>query len=264
MNIEPRLAYFSIWRAAFSILRGHAGQLLWATLLLAAPFFAINGAISANHMMTLGGAAMTGNEISLDEMRLLWGSTVIGDSIVFVMLAVTGLFMLAPVGSDSRPSVGQQARRTLPKLLSGFRFWLFTVAQIVFFAMINTPDGRFKLSGMALAAASVLILWRSHDRDVSRRATRHAKPGWKGWLVLALVVATFPLLYILFNGYLDRLLLMLIDLAGQQLMPLFPPESPALPFGIITLSKFLSQWFNLAPMMLLLSACLAMRASSSD
>jgi hypothetical protein len=142
--------------------------------------------------------------------------------------------------------------------LSSLWFWLFAVMQFIFFAMISLPDGRFKLSGMALVAVSILMLWSSQDRGAAF-GKRLAGAGWKSWVRLALVVITFPLLYILVNGYLHYVLLMLVDLAGQQIMPLFSPASAVLPFGIITLAKFLSLCFNLLPITLLLSTYLAVR-----
>lgn len=261
MSIEPTLNYFSIWQAAFRILHRHAGLIICTTLLVAGPFFVINGLVNANHMMWLGGAAMTGSEIPLDEMRLLWGSVVGGDSLAFIALAIAGLLLLKHLHNPQQTGFGRHVRVELPRLLGSAWFWLFVALQIVFFAMINTPDGRFKLSGMALFAGSVLMLWSSQDREAPAYGKRLRRLGWKGWLSLAFVVLTFPVLYILFNGYLNNLLLMLVDLGGQQIMHLFSPTSAALPFCIITLSKFLSQWFNLLPMALLLSAYLATRGA---
>jgi hypothetical protein len=258
MQIETGPGYFRIWRSAFRILGRHGGLLLWATLLFAAPFFALNGLINANHMMTLGGAAMAGEEIPLEEMRLLWGSLVLGDSLAFIMLTIAALLILTWPCDIDRPAFKRHLRREVPRLLLNPWFWLFALVQIVLFAMINTPDGRFKLSGMALVAVSILMLWSSHDRAAPAYGKRLRELSAKTWLSLFFVVLTFPLLYILFNGYLGNALLLLVDLAGQQIMPL-APASIALPVAIITLAKFLASWLNLVPMCLLLSAYLATR-----
>ena len=160
MIVSPPIHYFRIWRITFTMLRAHFGQLMTITLLLAAPFFLINGIANAHHMMTLGEAAMTGNEIPIEQMRLLWGSLVLADSTSFIALAATGWVMLTIVcdWSTDRQKMTAALRRELPRLARSIAFWIFAVAQLFIFALINTPDGRFKLSGMALLATGMLLL----------------------------------------------------------------------------------------------------------
>jgi hypothetical protein len=253
MNLLPRANYFRIWQATFAALLRDRVPLFRVTLLLAGPFFILDGLVSANHMMTLGGAMMTGSDIPLEQMRLLWGSTVLADSLAFSMLCGAAVILFRCMAAQRPASTRVLLRREIPALLGSWRFWLFALFQFMVFAFINTPDGRFKLPGMALAALGAFLLWRTHDV----RDGKAAPLNWKAWMCVLWAVLTFPVLFILFNGYAHALLLMAIDQAGQQLLFLFEPASPLLPFGIITLARFISQWFNLVPVLFLLFSYLA-------
>lgn len=261
MNIEPAPKYFSIWRGAFRLLASHRGLLLCATLCLAAPFFILTGLASARHIMTLGGAAMMGTDIPDTQMRMLWGGVVGADSLASIALCTAVLLAMRFAALGSGESYLQYALRELPQLLRRAGFWAFAFAQLVIFAMINSPDGRFKLLGMTLLGASVLLLLYGLDRGGPAQV-RRALP-WSGWLALALVLLTIPLLHIFFNGYVNAILLMLADFSVQKIVQMFSLDlqSPLLPYGVIVFAKFFSQWFNLVPMALLLSTCLALRGN---
>ncbi|OGB21527.1 MAG: hypothetical protein A3I66_00115 [Burkholderiales bacterium RIFCSPLOWO2_02_FULL_57_36] len=266
MNIQPKPNYFSIWRSTFSLFRRHAGLLAWATLLMVVPFFILNGLASARHMMTIGGANMMGTEVPGEQMRILWGGLVGGDSLASIALSITILLILKYL--TARPDGGftQHARKELPRLFFSAGFWLFVIAQVLVFAMINSPDGRLKILGLVLLGCSVLILLSSQDREAPAYGRRLRQLTWSGWLSLVFVVLTIPVLYILLSGYANAILLMLTDLGAQKAANLLnlDLQSPVLPYSIITVSKFLSQWLNLLPMALLLSTCLALRGTASE
>lgn len=266
MNIQPAPNYFSIWRATFSLLRRHASLLMWATLFVAMPFFVLNGLASARHIMTLGGASMMGTEISGEQMRILWGSQVGGDSLASIALATAVLLVLKYLTGPYEDSFARYARNELRRLFLSAGFWLFAVAQVLVFIMINSPDGRLKIAGMALLGCSVLLLLGSQDRDAPAYGRRLRQLTWGGWFSLASVLLTIPLLYIFFNGYINAVLLMLADFGAQKIVHLLglDLQSPLLPYGVITVSKFLSQWLNLLPMVLLLCTCLALRGTTSN
>ena len=266
MNIEPKTNYFSIWGSTLSLFRRHAGLLAWATLLMAVPFFILNGLASARHIMTLGGASITGTEISDPQMRILWGGLVGGDSLVSIALTVAVLLILKYLTASPEGGFARHVRNQLPRLFLSLGFWLFVIAQIVVFAMINSPDGRLKIAGLVLLGCSVLILLSSQDRDAPAYGKRLRQLTWGGWISLVFVVLTIPLLYILLNGYANFILLMLTDFGAQKAAHFMnlDLQSPILPYSVITLSKFLSQWLNLLPMALLLSTCLALRGTAPE
>jgi hypothetical protein len=208
---------------------------------------------------------MMGTEISGEQMRILWGSQVGGDSMASIALATAVLLVLKYLTGQRGDSFARHARNELPRLVCSAGFWLFAVAQVLVFIMINSPDGRLKIAGMALLGCSVLLLLGSQDREAPAYGRRMRQLTWGGWLSVACVLLTIPLLYIFFNGYVNTVLLMLADLGAQKIVHLFnlDLQSPLLPYGVITASKFLSQWFNLLPMALLLSTCLALRGTAS-
>lgn len=261
MNMEPKPNYFSIWRTTFHLLRRHAGLLTVATLVIAVPFFILNALANARQIMTLGGASMMGVEVPDEQMRVLWGSMVGADSLASIALSVAIFLVLKYLKDQPAAGFTRHARSELPLLFRKPGFWLFAGIQVLVFAMINAPDGRLKIGGMGLLACSVLRLLSAQDGDAPARR-RHL--NWSAWLSLALVVLTIPLLYIFFNGYLNAIFLMLADFGAQQILHLLSIDLPSalIPYGVITLSKFLSQWFNLLPMVLLLSTCLALQAEN--
>lgn len=265
MNIEPKPNYFSIWRATFNLFRRHAGLLMWTTLFMAVPFFILNGLANARHIMTLGGASMMGTEISGEQMRMLWGSLVGGDSLVSIALSLTVLLVLKYLTGQPGEGFARHARNELPRLFRSAGFWLFVIAQVLVFVMINSPDGRLKIAGMALLGCSVLLWLSSQDREAPAYGKRLRQLTWGGWLSLASVLLTIPLLYIFLNGYVNAILLMLADFGAQKIVYWLnlDLQSPLLPYSVITVSKFVSQWLNLLPMALLLSTCLALRGKTS-
>jgi hypothetical protein len=266
MDIDPKPNYFSIWRASFSLFRRHAGLLISATLCMAAPFFLLNGLASARHIMALGGAAMMGIEIPDDQMQVLWGGLVGGDTLVSVALAVTILLLFKYLTARPAGGFARHVRTQLPPLFCTAGFWLFAIAQILVSGMIHSSDGRLKILGMLLLGCSVLILLNSQHHEAPAYGRPLRLLTWSGWLSSAFVVLTIPLLYILFNGYVNTVLLMLADLGAQKLAHRLnlDLQSPVLPYSVITLSRFVSQWLNLLPMTLLLSTCLAMRGTAPE
>ncbi|HTD03232.1 hypothetical protein [Undibacterium sp.] len=264
MNIEPKPNYFSIWRAAFSLFRQHAGLLTGATLCIAAPFFVLSALASARQMMTLGGASMMGVEIPNDQLRVLWGSMVGGEALASIALSTAVFLILKYLTGQSKAGFFRHARNELPLLFRNGGFWRFAFTQVLVFGMINSADGRLKLLGTALFGVSVLILLGAQDREAPAYGRRLRQLSWGGWLSLACVMLTIPLLYIFVNGYVNVLLLMLTDFAVQKIVQSLALElrSSLLPYGVITVSRVLSQWLNLLPMLLLLSTCLALRGAA--
>ncbi|MES2073156.1 MAG: hypothetical protein V4488_22575 [Pseudomonadota bacterium] len=263
MNIDIKPNYFSIWRTTFSLFRQQARLLTAATAWVALPFFMLNAVANARQMMTLGGASMMGMEVPEEQMRLLWASMVGSDSLASIALSMVVFLVLKYLTGHVEAGFIRHARQQLPRLLRNSGFWLFACAQVLVFSLINSPDGRLKMCGMALLGCSVLLLLGDQDRDAPAYGRRLRQLGWGGWLSLVMVVLTIPLLYIFLNGYVNVLLLMLADFAAQGIMQLFDLDlhSPLLPYSVITVSRSLSQWFNLLPMVLLLSTCLALRGT---
>jgi hypothetical protein len=258
---ESKLAYFRIWMAVFRLFRSHFGLLLMAMLFLASPSFILNGLLHAHDMMTKGSAALTQSEIPVEQLRVLWLSLVCGDVLGFVALAVFTLVIFKYLHREGPTGFTRSALKTLGQLGISLSFWLFFVVQIVVFAMINSPDGGAKIGGMLLYAVSILLLLASLDRNAPLRGTRLRQMTWLGWLNLVFILITFPILFILLNGIADYLLLVLMDMGAARLLDYFEPNSPVLPFGAIALTKFISQWFNLLTMALLLCTYDAMRGS---
>jgi hypothetical protein len=258
-KISPKPAFFSIWMATIRVFFRRIGPLLGFTLAVAAPFFLINGGLHAHHMMTLGGASLNQIEIPADQMRMLWLSLALGDAVSFVALALVALLMAMRLVSDKPIAVLQ----VLGRALRSISFWLFALGQIVVFALVNSGDGRLKIGGMVLYALSVLFFLAIQDRDAPAYGKRLSQLRWTGWLSIILVLAIFPVLFILLNGIVDYIMLMYMDQAAAMLLNLFPPGSPILPYGTITLTKFLSQWLNLLPTTLLLCTYLSLRERSA-
>jgi hypothetical protein len=263
MKIEPKLNYFSIWGATFRLFRRHFRMLL-AMLLLAAPFFILAGLANAYQMMAFGSAAMSGAELPPETMRLLWLALVGGDSLAFIALAIGTLVLYKSLSGAQATSFRAQLREQFPRIVKSGSFWIFVVLQIVAFGMINSPQGPYKLSGMVVFAISVLWFLSGQDRESPVYGKLLQQLNWKGWLNLILVLLTFPLFFILLNGYINYFVLMLFDLGALQIVHLFPAGSPAVPFAVITISKFFSQWFNILLMGFLLCTYLAMRGTTAS
>lgn len=256
--IAPFFVFFGLLHAR------HIRLLLMSTLLLAAPFFILNGLLHAHDMMTKGSAGITQTEIPLDQLRVLWLSLVLGDTLSFIALAISTLMIFKYLCSEQQTGFVRHVLRELGQLGRSLWFWLFVIVQVIVFVMINSPDGRFKIGGMLMFVCSVLLLLASQDRNAPAGGKRLRSLGWTGWLSLVLVIVSFPILFILLNGFADYLLLMLSDKAAAKLVDLFEPGSPMLGFTAITAAKFVSQWLNLWPMTLILCAGLTIRGVSPN
>ncbi len=263
MSIETSLNYFDIWRTTFKLFRQQTGLLAAASAFIALPFFILNGVANAHQMMTLGGASMMGFEISSKQMRVLWCSTVGGESLASIALGIGVFLVLKYLTSQAGGGFIRYARNELPRLFRDRGFWLFTVVQVLVCMMLSSADGRVKILGMLLFGCNVLLLLTDQGRAAQAHRRSLRQLGWGGWFSLGFVLLTIPLLYIFFNGYVNVMLLMLADFGAQKIMQLLDLDlrSPLLPYSVITLSRSLSQCFNLLPMVLLLSTSLALRGT---
>ncbi|CAN5398583.1 hypothetical protein BH11PSE11_BH11PSE11_14320 [soil metagenome] len=259
-SIKPELAYFSVWMAVFRLFCRQLGRMLGFTLLIAAPFFILNAIVHAHHMMTLGSAGLTQTEIPVEQMRVLWLSLVLGDTLAFVTLSISTFILLKHIWGTEHRSIIRLALRELGQLLCSLRFWPFVLVQLFVFILINSPSGDLKIGGMLLFGASVLMLFAAHDRAAPAHGAR-LQLRWTGWLSLVLVLISFAVLYVLLNGFADYLLLMMMDMGAAKLLDWFQPGSPVLPFTAIFAAKFISQWFNLLPMALLACTYSAIRGT---
>jgi len=239
------------------------GLLILVTLFLVAPFFILNAMLHAHHMMTLGSAGLTQTEIPLEQMRVLWLSLVLGDTLSFISLSAAALIVFSHVNSESRSGFIRHSFEQLVRLLLNIRFWLFAIAQVIIFAMINSPSGSQKIIGMLLFGGSVLLLFFFHDRKASvPGAYSHHSKGSKRFSIV-LAILSVPVLYVLLNGFVDYFVMMLTDKVAAHFVDWFEPNSSMPGFVAVSSAKFISLWLNLWPMYLLLCASLTMRGMPS-
>lgn len=264
MSADPRLNYASILLASVRIFRARGWRPLWAALAVAAPFLLLNALVNANHTLAYGLAAQQGRWLEPGEMRALWLSVTAGDFLAFLALTVAMVVVAASLRGPAADGGLRQIVRALRRLLRSPSFWLVAPLQAGFFLMINTPDGRLKLTGMVFFAASVLFLVSRQDPEPPPLLAGLRRGKWTAWLHLLPVFALFPFWFILFNGYVNYVLLILTDLGARPLAHLFAPGSAALPFLVVSVSKFCSQWFNLPLMATLLCAYLALRRRAAS
>jgi len=238
------------------------GLLMLTTLFLAAPFFILNAMLHAHHMMTLGSAGLTQTEIPLEQMRVLWLSLVFGDTISFISFSIATLIIFSYAG-EPRNGFIRHAFEQLVRLFLNIRFWLFAIAQIIIFAMINSPSGPQKIIGMLLFGCSVFLLFFFHDRKASIRGAHWHQPKGSRRFSIVLVILSVPVLYVLLNGFADYFVLMLTDRVAAHFVDWFDPGSSMPGFVAISSAKFVSLWLNLWPMYLLLCASLSIRGIPS-
>jgi hypothetical protein len=239
------------------------GLLLLSTLLLAVPFLILNAMIHAHHMMTLGSAGLTQTEIPLEQMRVLWLSLVAGDTISFLAVTIASLIIFTYACKAQQGGFIRHSLMQLVQLVVNIRFWIFAIAQVIIFALINSPDTPYKMIGMLLFGCSVLLLFFFQGRKISMPGKSLQQSAASKRFSIALVILSVPVLYVLLNGYVDYFALMLTDKASMNIVGWFEPGSPMPGFVAISTAKFMSQLLNLWPMCLLLCASLTIRGTSS-
>lgn len=273
MSIEPKLGYFSIWWSSFRLFRGYFGLMLWATLVVAGLFFVVGGLANAENMITLGFAAMRGSYIPPEQLLTLWLVLVGGDALALLALTVAFLMVAKYVRTKPQSGFLQFSKRELPRLFKSVSFWLAALFQVISVAMIDAfatgPEfsgaivSATKVSGIILFGVTVLVMFSYQDNHGTAFGKRLKQSNWLQWLALFfMVLVTVPVLFVLMNGFLYMFFwLPLIDFGGQQIMHLFEQGSLTLPFTIVTIAKFISLWFNIVLMALLVCTHIAVRTA---